>query len=50
MVSPNHRIMFTHSDLTPRNILLDDRNDIVATLDWEMAGWRPEQCKYLKTI
>jgi serine/threonine protein kinase len=46
----DHRIMFAHSDLTPRNILLDDQNNIVSILDWEMAGWRPEQWEYLKTM
>ena len=44
----NHRIMFTHSDLNPRNILVDDQNNIISILDWEMVGWKPEQWEYLK--
>ena len=47
-LTANHRIMFTHSDLTPQNILVDEQNNIVSILDWEMAGWKPEQWEYLK--
>lgn len=49
-LTTNHHIIFTHSDLVPRNILVDDQNNIVSILDWEMAGWRPEQWEYLKTM
>ncbi|KAF8525361.1 kinase-like domain-containing protein [Gautieria morchelliformis] len=49
-LTADHRILFTHSDLTPRNILLDDQNNFVSILDKEMAGWRPEQWEYLKTM
>jgi aminoglycoside phosphotransferase (APT) family kinase protein len=44
----NHQITFTHGDITRRNILVrvvgEGTNDvsIVAILDWEQAGWRPE--------
>ncbi|EGO05382.1 hypothetical protein SERLA73DRAFT_129315 [Serpula lacrymans var. lacrymans S7.3] len=46
---PNdHRITFTHADITRRNILVSvtgegaDDVTITALLDWEQAGWRPE--------
>ncbi|KIM86169.1 hypothetical protein PILCRDRAFT_41172, partial [Piloderma croceum F 1598] len=46
---PNdHQIIFTHGDITRRNILIrvvgEGANDVcvVAILDWEQAGWRPE--------
>jgi hypothetical protein len=44
----NHQITFTHGNITRRNILVrvvgEGTNDvsIVAILDWEQAGWRPE--------
>jgi aminoglycoside phosphotransferase (APT) family kinase protein len=44
----DHRIIFTHGDITRRNILIrvvgEGANDVsvVAILDWEQAGWRPE--------
>ncbi|KAF8889280.1 kinase-like domain-containing protein [Infundibulicybe gibba] len=48
--TPCRRVVFTHSDIMPRNILLDSNNNIVSILDWEMAGWRPEQWEYLKSM
>ncbi|KAH8830370.1 kinase-like domain-containing protein [Flagelloscypha sp. PMI_526] len=38
----DHRIVLTHGDLAAKNILLDDSNTVIALLDWEMSGWRPE--------
>ncbi|KAJ7601094.1 hypothetical protein C8J56DRAFT_718557, partial [Mycena floridula] len=37
-----HRIVFTHGDIRDCNILLDDNYQVVALIDWEMAGWMPE--------
>lgn len=43
----NHRIVFTHGDLSPRNIIV--LNDtIVGIVDWEEAGWFPEYWEYVK--
>lgn len=43
----NSRIVFTHGDLTPRNIIVKgDR--LQALLDWEYAGWYPEYWEYVK--
>lgn len=38
----DHAIQFTHGDLTPNNIMIDDKDTIVALLDWENSGWYPE--------
>ena len=44
----DHRITFTHGDITRYNLLVrvdgPGKDDIVVTalLDWEQAGWRPE--------
>ncbi|KAE8154390.1 kinase-like domain-containing protein [Aspergillus avenaceus] len=43
----NHEIVFTHSDLAPRNILVDG-GQVTAILDWEFAGWYPEYWEYVK--
>lgn len=41
------RVVFTHADITPRNILVQvDR--VQALLDWEYAGWYPEHWEYVK--
>ncbi|KAG6914722.1 hypothetical protein DXG01_015752 [Tephrocybe rancida] len=43
----NHRIVFAHGDLTPRNIIM--RGDTVAAIvDWEESGWLPEHWELVK--
>ena len=43
----NSRIVLTHGDLTPRNIIVKG-NRVQALLDWEYAGWYPEYWEYVK--
>lgn len=53
MREDNH-ILFTHRELSQENILVRRINDtefaIVAILDWERAGWRPEYWEALKFV
>ncbi|EED85324.1 predicted protein [Postia placenta Mad-698-R] len=44
--SKTHRIWFTHGDITPHNILLDEDMKPVGLVDWECAGWMPEYWDY----
>lgn len=44
-----HRIVFTHGNLVPRNVMLDGAR-IVAIVDWSQAGWRPESWEYIKSV
>ncbi|KAF3918725.1 hypothetical protein AA313_de0209287 [Arthrobotrys entomopaga] len=46
-VLKDHKIVFTHGDFLPRNILVRD-GKVVAILDWEMSGWYPEYWEYTK--
>ncbi|KAI0402492.1 kinase-like domain-containing protein [Xylaria palmicola] len=39
-------IVFTHSDIAARNIMVRD-GKIVALLDWELSGWYPEYWEYV---
>ncbi|KZT56284.1 aminoglycoside phosphotransferase [Calocera cornea HHB12733] len=32
---------FTHGDLTPFNILVDEEGNVTGVIDWESAGWMP---------
>ena len=41
------RIVLTHGDLTPRNIIVKGGR-VQALLDWEYAGWYPEYWEYVK--
>lgn len=41
------RIVLTHGDFVPRNILVREGN-VVAIVDWEMAGFYPEYWEYAK--
>ncbi|KAK0733034.1 hypothetical protein B0T26DRAFT_736119 [Lasiosphaeria miniovina] len=53
-----HRILFTHADLNPRNILVDQvtRTDgstgwsVTGIVDWESPGHYPEYWKYTKAM
>ncbi|CAL1707057.1 unnamed protein product [Somion occarium] len=44
-LSANHRVVFTHGDLLPHNILIRDGR-LAAILDWEFSGWFPEYWEY----
>jgi aminoglycoside phosphotransferase (APT) family kinase protein len=43
----DHRVVFSHCDLAPRNILVED-GKIQGLVDWEDAGWYPEYWEYVK--
>lgn len=45
----DHRIVFSHGDLGPHNILVRNGH-IVAILDWEYSGWYPEHWDFCKSI
>lgn len=44
----DHRIVFSHGDLSQHNFLVDEHFDVTALLDWEFAGWYPEYWDYVK--
>ncbi|KAI0051288.1 kinase-like protein [Auriscalpium vulgare] len=46
-MSDSHRIVFTHGDLAPRNIIVEG-DTVVAVIDWEFAGWYPEHWELIK--
>uniref|UniRef100_A0A0B7KC47 Aminoglycoside phosphotransferase domain-containing protein n=1 Tax=Bionectria ochroleuca TaxID=29856 RepID=A0A0B7KC47_BIOOC len=43
----NHRVVLTHCDLAPRNILVQE-GKIQGLVDWEDSGWYPEYWEYVK--
>lgn len=46
---PSHKIVLTHSDLSPRNIIVKE-DKIAGIIDWEMAGFYPEYWEYIKAM
>jgi thiamine kinase-like enzyme len=38
----DHRVVLSHCDLAPRNIIIDEDGKIAALVDWAEAGWYPE--------
>jgi aminoglycoside phosphotransferase (APT) family kinase protein len=45
----DHKIVLTHSDLHPRNIIIRD-GSVVGLIDWEAGGWYPEYWEYVKGL
>lgn len=46
MLPRSSRSVFTHADIAPRNIMVDDDHNITGILDWEAAGWYPDYWEY----
>ncbi|KAF8252535.1 kinase-like protein [Wilcoxina mikolae CBS 423.85] len=49
----DHRVVITHGDLHPRNIIVDKNGEeikITGIVDWEYGGWYPEHWEYLKAL
>jgi tRNA A-37 threonylcarbamoyl transferase component Bud32 len=46
---PQHEVVLTHSDFSPRNIIVRG-DEVVAIIDWEMAGFYPEYWEYVKAL
>ncbi|WEW60771.1 hypothetical protein PRK78_006259 [Emydomyces testavorans] len=42
--------VFTHADIAPRNIMVDEKNRITGILDWEYAGWYPDYWEYAQIM
>ena len=46
---PPHKIVLTHNDIAPRNILVRNAN-VVGIVDWELSGFYPEYWEYVKAF
>lgn len=42
----SYKLKFTHANLCPRNVLIDDSCRVCSILGWEHAGWYPEYWEY----
>lgn len=50
MLPRSSRSVFTHADLAPRNIMVDQNHHITGILDWERAGWYPDYWEYANVM
>ena len=48
----NHRIVMTHGDLHPCNLIVDNADNvgIVGIIDWELSGGYPEYWEYVHAV
>lgn len=42
-----HKVVFTHADLSPMNILVQEDGHVSAIVDWESSGWWPEYWEFV---
>ncbi|OAX79860.1 hypothetical protein ACJ72_05816 [Emergomyces africanus] len=42
--------VFTHADIAPRNIMVDENYQITGLLDWEYSGWYPDYWEYAQIM
>lgn len=50
MLPRSDRSVFTHADIAPRNIMVDEQNNVTGILDWEFAGWYPDYWEYAQIL
>jgi hypothetical protein len=50
MLPRSERSVFTHADIAPRNVMVDDQNKVTGILDWEWAGWYPDYWEYAQIM
>lgn len=46
MLLKSQSSVFTHADIVPRNIMVDEEGRINGIIDWENAGWYPDYWEY----
>ena len=49
MMRQDHRIVLTHGDFHPRNIMVK-HTIVTGIIDWEYSGWYPEYWEYIKAL
>lgn len=42
--------VFTHGDIAPWNVMVDDQNKITGILGWKFAGWYPDYWEYAQIM
>lgn len=52
MLREDHRILLTHGDFHPRNVMVSDGDDpeLTGIIDWEYSGFYPEHWEHVKAL
>ncbi|KAL4948503.1 kinase-like protein [Aspergillus filifer] len=50
MLPRSSQTVFTHADIAPRNIMIDDASKVTGIVDWEAAGWYPGYWEYAQIL
>ncbi|KAL4936580.1 hypothetical protein BDV06DRAFT_216562 [Aspergillus oleicola] len=50
MLPRSSQTVFTHADIAPRNIMIDDAGKVTGVVDWEAAGWYPDCWEYAQIL
>ncbi|PKY05773.1 kinase-like protein [Aspergillus campestris IBT 28561] len=50
MLPRSEHSVFTHADIAPRNVMVDEENRVTGLLDWEWAGWYPDYWEYAQIM
>ncbi|KAG0635233.1 kinase-like domain-containing protein [Tuber brumale] len=51
LLSTSHRIVLSHGDFHPGNIMIDPESlEVLAVIDWEFGGWYPEYWEFVKAM
>lgn len=46
MLPQSNLSVFTHGDISPQNIMIDESKHITGNIDWETGGWYPDYWEY----
>ncbi|KAI0755089.1 hypothetical protein C8Q80DRAFT_1142892 [Daedaleopsis nitida] len=54
MIREDHRTVFTHADLHPRNVMVvdgpDGKVEVSGIIEWEVSGYYPEYWEHMKAM
>ena len=50
MLLKSARSVFTHGDIAPQNIMVDENDNITEIIDLEWAGWYPDYWEYAQIM
>lgn len=50
MLPRSEHSVFTHGDISPKNLMIDENHHITGIIDWETAGWYPDYWEYINIM